>query len=181
MIVIPLGRPLITAVEQLLSHGAPYIRLRTASDYWLYSELFASTCPVAVENEQVIGVVIAFRSQDKPEDLYIQDVMTHPDHRRRGIARTLLDAVRQRAIMWGCERLFLTSEPANTASHATWLSLGFTNIPGDRTDNGVFVTSDYKGPGKHRAVYQLTIEQDNSLAQSAISGQATDAVDKEHG
>lgn len=181
MIVIPLGRPLIPAVEQLISHGAPYIRLRTSSDYWLYSELFASTCPVAVENEQVIGVVIAFRSQDKPEDVYIQDVMTHPDHRRRGIARALLDVVRQRAVMWGCERLYLTSEPENAASHATWLSLGFTNIPGDRTDNGVFVTSNYKGPGKHRAVYQLNIKQDNHLGQRAFGGQAADAAGKEDG
>ncbi|MGH3822296.1 MAG: GNAT family N-acetyltransferase [Pseudonocardiaceae bacterium] len=163
MIVTSLRHPLIPAVEQLISRGGPYVRLRTSSDYWLYSELFSSTCPVAVENDQVIGVVIAFRSQDKPEDVYIQDVMTHPDHRRQGIARTLLDAVRERAVTWGCERLYLTSEPDNTPSHATWLSLGFSNIAGDRIDNGVFVTSDYKGPGKHRAVYQLTITQDSHL------------------
>ncbi len=81
--------------------------------------------------------------------------MTHPDHRRRGIAHALLDAVHQQASTWGCRRLYLTSEPDNHAARATWLSLGFTNIPGDQTIDGVSVISNYKGPGKHRAVYEL--------------------------
>jgi RimJ/RimL family protein N-acetyltransferase len=65
--------------------------------------------------------------------------------------------VRQRASRWGCRRLYLTCQPYNLAARATWLSLGFTNIPGDRTTDGVSVISNYKGPGRHRAVYELTI------------------------
>jgi len=103
-------------------------------------------------------VVIAFRSQDKPDDVYVQDVVTHPDHRRRGIAGSLLDSVRQQATTWGCRRLYLTSGPDNTSAQATWRSLGFTNVAGDRTVNGVSVISNYKGPGKDRAVYELTIK-----------------------
>jgi GNAT superfamily N-acetyltransferase len=158
MIITPLRVPLVPAVEHLIGLGAPYVWPRTSSDYWLYAELFSSTCPVAMDNDDVIGVVIAFRSQDRPDDVYVQDVVSHPDHRRRGITRSLLDTVRQQATSWGCHRLYLTSEPDNSAAHATWLSLGFTNIPGDRTINGVSVISDYKGPGKHRAVYELKIK-----------------------
>jgi hypothetical protein len=54
-------------------------------------------------------------------------------------------------------RIYLTSEPANTAAHATWTSLGFVNLAGDFTVNDVAVTRDFKGPGKDRAVYQLQI------------------------
>ena len=63
----------------------------------------------------------------------------------------------QQATAWGCERLYLTSEPDNSAAHGTWLSLGFIKIPGDRSIDGVSVISNYKGPGKDRAVYELMI------------------------
>jgi hypothetical protein len=43
----------------------------------------------------------------------------------------------------------LTSEPDNHAARATWLSLGFTNVSGDHTVDGVSVISNDKGPGKH--------------------------------
>src|SRR6266508_4557238 len=140
MIITPLRVPLIPAVERLIGLGAPYVRARTWSDYWLYAELFSATCPVAMDNDEVVGVVIAFRSQDDPDDVYIQDVVRH------------------QATAWECHRLYLTSEPDNSGAHATWLSLGFTNIPGDRTINGVCVISNYKGPGKDRAVYELKIK-----------------------
>jgi len=158
MIIAPLRVSFIAAVEHLINMGGKYVRPRTSSDYWLYAELFSSTCPVAVDEGELLGVVIAFRSQNKPDDVYVQDVVTHPDHRRRGVARRLLDGVRRQATVWGCQRLYLTSEPENTAAHATWLSLGFMNVPGDRMVDGTSVISNYKGPGKDRAVYELTIK-----------------------
>lgn len=157
MIITPLRVALIPAVERLLGMGAPYVRLRGSSDYWLYAQLFSSTCPVAMEGDEVVGVVIAFRSQDHPDEIYVQDVMAHPAWRRHGVARSLLDAVRKQAADWGCKRLYLTSEPDNEAAHRAWLSFGFTNITGDQQVGDVSVISDYKGPGKHRAVYGLTI------------------------
>lgn len=156
MIVAALSQELIQQVQDLMRLGAPYIRVRTYSDYWLYANLFSSSCPVALIDDTVVGAVIAFRSQDKAEDVYVQDVMTHPEHRNRGIARTLLECVRQRAADWGCHRLYLTSEPENIAARATWVSLGFVNLPGDRTTVGISIISNFKGPGKDRAVYQLS-------------------------
>ena len=157
MNITPLTLPLIPEVERLIGLGAPHVRVRGSSDYWLYSQLFASTCPVAIVDGVVAGIIIAFRSQDERTDIYVQDVMTHPDVRRRGVTRALLATVRQRAEAWGCERIYLTSEPENKGAHATWLSLGFTNVPGDHTEAGVSVVSDYKGPGKDRAVYELRL------------------------
>ncbi|SRR5260370_39692065 len=158
MIIQPLQAEHIAAVEHLIGMSGPYVRPRTPSDYWLYAALFSSTCPVAFDDEELAGVVIAFRSQDKPDDVYVQDVVTHPRHRRRRIAHSLLDSVRKRAATWGCRRMYLTSEPDNHTAQATWRSLGFTNVPGDHTVDSVSVISNYKGPGKHRAVYELTIK-----------------------
>ncbi|MBN1172999.1 MAG: GNAT family N-acetyltransferase [Micromonosporaceae bacterium] len=157
MKITRLSPQLIPGVERLIGMGAPYLRLRGSSDYWLYSQLFSSTCPVALDDGQVLGVVIAFRSQDDPDDVYIQDVVTHPDHRRRGLTRRLLGSVRHQAEEWACRRLYLTSEPENTAAHAAWLAIGFTNMPGDRVDHGVSVIENYKGPGMDRAVYEWLI------------------------
>lgn len=67
----------------------------------------------------------------------------------------MLTALREQAKSWGCTRLYLTSEPDNTAAHAAWRTLGFVNVAGDRDIDGVSVTSNFKGPGKDRAVYQL--------------------------
>jgi len=155
MIVTPLHQDLIDQVRDLMALGEPYIRVRTHSDYWLYARLFSNTCPVALLDGNVVGAVIAFRSQDNPDEIYIQDVMTHPDHRGQHVASRLLATVREQAAAWGCHRMYLTSEPDNTTAHATWTHLGFDNPPGDQLVNGVWVTTDFKGPGKDRAVYQL--------------------------
>lgn len=157
MQIRPLDKTLIADLEELMQLGEPYVRPRTASDYWLYAELFASTCPVAIEGDRVVGAVIAMRNQDRPSDVYVQDVMTHPEWRGRNVATALMGVVIDRATEWGCSRLYLTSEPDNTAAGATWQRLGFRNVPGDREVAGVSVISDFKGPGKHRAVYQLLV------------------------
>lgn len=157
MNIAPLTVDLIPQTIALMDLGKPYVKARTASDYWLYATLFSSTCPTALINGQLAGAVIAFRSQDDPEDIYVQDVMTHPDHRRRGVAQALINVVRDQAIQWQCTRIYLTSEPDNTAAQATWETLGFTNAGGDHLINGVPVITNFKGPGKHRAVYQLSL------------------------
>lgn len=90
MVVTTLSVDLIPQVQRLMELGSPYIRVRTESDYWLYASLFSSTCPVALVDGRVAGAIIAFRSQDNPPDIYVQDVMTRPEHRKRGIARALV-------------------------------------------------------------------------------------------
>src|SRR6266704_800447 len=75
MIIKPLHVEHIAAVEHLIGLGGPYVWPRTPSDYWLYAELFSSTCPVAFDDQELAGVVIAFRSQSKPNDIYVQDVV----------------------------------------------------------------------------------------------------------
>ena len=83
--------------------------------------------------------------------------IAHPRHRRRGITRELLRSVRSQAEVWGCRRLYLTSEPGNEVAHASWAALGFVNVSGDREVDGVSVITDFKGRGRSRAVYELLL------------------------
>lgn len=69
MNIVPLHQDLIPQVIALMEQGAPYIRARTYSDYWLYARLFSSSCPVAVIEGEIAGAVTAFRSQDEPCDV----------------------------------------------------------------------------------------------------------------
>ncbi|WP_228000624.1 GNAT family N-acetyltransferase [Nocardia australiensis] len=78
---------------------------------------------------------------------------------RRGIARALLNSIRTQAEKWDCKQIYLTSEPENHAAHATWTTLGFVNVPGDHQIDGVSMITDYKGPGRSRAVYELLSSQ----------------------
>jgi GNAT superfamily N-acetyltransferase len=103
--------------------------------------------------DEVAGVAIAFRSQEAPDEVYIQDVMTAPEHRRKGVAKVLLSHVRDQAISWGAKRIYLTSEPENRPARVTWEQEGYVNRRGDFLVDGIWVVRDFKGPGKHRAVY----------------------------
>ncbi|MFF4026352.1 GNAT family N-acetyltransferase [Nocardia elegans] len=158
MNVTSLSVEYINEVHDLMELGEPFIRARGLSDYWLYAELFSSTCPIMIdENNTLTGAVIAFRSQDNPAEVYIQDVMIHPKHRQQGIARVLLNSVHTQAGKWGCKRIYLTSEPENQAAHATWTTLGYVNVRGDHEIDGVSVITGYKGPGRNRAVYEFSL------------------------
>ncbi|BCJ64801.1 MULTISPECIES: GNAT family N-acetyltransferase [Polymorphospora] len=157
MRIKPIDAALIPQVMAVMATGVPFIRVRGESDYWLYATLFASTCPVALVDGEVVGAMIAMRDQETPQDVYIQDVITHPHFRRHGVAGMLIDSLAARATAWGCQRLWLTSEPDNRPAHASWIALGFRNLPGDRTEHGVEVVNDFKGPGKDRAVYQFDL------------------------
>lgn len=147
----------IPAIIALMEQGAPFVRARGESEYWLYAELFQDTCPIVTDGEKILGAVIAFHSQVNDSDTYIQDVMVAPDQRRSGIASVLVNHVADQARRKGRSRLYLTSEPDNVGAHSTWLRLGFTNRPGDWEEDDVQVVADFKGAGKHRAVYDLDL------------------------
>ncbi|WP_067682362.1 GNAT family N-acetyltransferase [Nocardia miyunensis] len=158
MNITPLRVEHIDKVHDLMELGEPFIRVRGLSDYWLYAKLFSSTCPVMIDEDNTLtGAVIAFRSQDNAGEVYIQDVMVHPGHRQQGIARALLHSVRVQAERWRCTRIYLTSDPENHAAHSAWIELGYVNIPGNHQIDDISVITDYKGPGRSRAVYEFNL------------------------
>ncbi|MFN9645114.1 MAG: GNAT family N-acetyltransferase [Cyanobacteriota bacterium] len=62
------------------------------------------------------------------EELQITAVAVHPDHRRRGLARRLLEAMLQLGREAGAERATLEVAKANGAARALYAGLGFQEV-----------------------------------------------------
>ena len=74
---------------------------------------------VATENDAVVGYLGCHHIAGEG---FIANVAVHPDHRRRGIARLLVQAAQAEDI----SRLMLEVRASNTAAIALYRSLGFT-------------------------------------------------------
>ena len=74
---------------------------------------------VATENDTVVGYLGCHHIAGEG---FIANVAVHPDHRRRGIARLLVQAAQAEDI----SRLMLEVRASNTAAIALYRSLGFT-------------------------------------------------------
>ncbi|MEZ5752407.1 MAG: GNAT family N-acetyltransferase [Paracoccaceae bacterium] len=75
------------------------------------------------------GLPVAFASgtvilhPDKAPSLFINEVGTHHDHRRRGHGRAVTQALIDHARGWGA-RVWLATEPDNTAALALYRAMG---------------------------------------------------------
>ncbi|MBV9691893.1 MAG: GNAT family N-acetyltransferase [Ktedonobacteraceae bacterium] len=142
---------------ELATECMPYVRPRSESDYWMYGRLFSTTCRAMVVDSSVVGVIIAFRSQDDSNEVYVHDVMVATSARRLGYGRKLMEDVMHTAARWGVERIWLTSEIENVAAQKLWCSLGFINRPANTFVNGIWVSLNFKGPGRDRVVYERSL------------------------
>lgn len=81
------------------------------------------------------GQAVAFASgvvllhPDKPPSLFVSEVGTHDDHRRRGHARAVLQALIDHARGLGCQGIWLGTEPDNTAARALYRAAGAEEYP----------------------------------------------------
>jgi ribosomal-protein-alanine N-acetyltransferase len=73
----------------------------------------------------LVGYVVALVMADEGE---IADVAVHPDYRRRGIARTLMERMTADVIAAGVRALYLEVRESNSAARALYESLGFEQV-----------------------------------------------------
>jgi ribosomal protein S18 acetylase RimI-like enzyme len=62
---------------------------------------------------------------DKGTEMFLYELGTHEDHRRKGIARSLVDALADIARTNGCYGMWVGTESDNEAALATYRSAGF--------------------------------------------------------
>lgn len=155
--IVPLSQVPLERLVELATECMPYVRPRSESDYWMYGRLFSTTCRAMIVDSIVIGAIIAFRSQDDSSEVYVQDVMVATSARHLGYGRKLMEDVMHTAAQWGVERVWLTSEIENVAAQKLWRSLGFMNCPADKFVNGIWVSLNFKGPGRDRVVYERSL------------------------
>jgi L-2,4-diaminobutyric acid acetyltransferase len=91
-----------------LDENSPYA-------YLLWTEYFGDTTVVATteDDDTPVGFVTAFRRPDEPSTVFVWQIGVDEDHRRRGIAGSLLDELVERC---GAHDLEATVTPSNTAS-----------------------------------------------------------------
>ncbi|MBB3102559.1 GNAT family N-acetyltransferase [Azomonas macrocytogenes] len=87
----------------------------------ILEEKYISKMLVAVDGELIFGVAEYYT---KPDSLYIQGLATHPQHRRRGIAQALINAVEEIAIRENKPKLTL-STIKETGNSQIFARLGF--------------------------------------------------------
>jgi GNAT superfamily N-acetyltransferase len=142
MVVSPLKMFSVQQIEAIMREGRPW--LPQSTDYWLWQTCFGLTSFIAAADKVLTGGILACVNQSRPDELYIDQLAVQAQWRGRGVTRALFEAVENEARRLGCKRLWLSTDPANPAVRA-WPALGYESLG---------VRNDFKGPGKHRAIFE---------------------------
>lgn len=106
-----------------LAISAGSLDVNSAYHYLLLCQKFSHTSVVGVSGGDVIGFLTAFRCPDEPTHLFIWQIAVGGAHRRRGVARQMLDHLLERAFDPPVEYIEATVTPTNTASRELLLGL----------------------------------------------------------
>jgi N-acetylglutamate synthase len=82
-----------------------------------------TSCFVALESDVIIGSILA--GHDGRRGL-IYHMTVHPDNRRRGIGKALVDAALGALRTEGITKVLLVAMKSNTIGNNFWAALGFT-------------------------------------------------------
>jgi len=102
-------------LNDLIRH-APPLDLNSAYCYFLLARHFRATCVVAECGGGLAGCVTAYLRPDEPGTLFVWQVAVREDHRGRGLAGRMLDALLARPACREVRHLETTVGPANHAS-----------------------------------------------------------------
>jgi ribosomal protein S18 acetylase RimI-like enzyme len=123
----------------------------------LWLQHFAGTSLVAEHDGRLIGFLIGFLSQDRPDEGYIHFVGVAPDARRASAGRALYQRFFETCRRAGRTRVRCITSPQNTLSIAFHTALSFEVEPGTEGTGPVLAKADYDGPGVHRVAFVRTI------------------------
>jgi len=117
---------------------------------------FGSTSWLAVDAAgRPVGFLLGYRSPDRPTEAVVHLVGVDPNHRRRGIGRTLVEAFvadSERAAVGSVTALAWPGEPP---AIAFFRAVGFRPEGGPGSQNlfGTTAFPDYEGAGEDRVVF----------------------------
>lgn len=154
MLIQPFAELDIPQIAAAMAGGRPW--LPESCDYWFFREFHGFTSFVASQGDVAAGGIIACIDPNSPTRLYIDQVAVHPSFRNQGIVHRLFAAVEGRATEAGCTVAWLSTDPANPAV-ALWPKLGYQNCTGDQVQGELSIRSDFKGPGRHRALFEKVL------------------------
>lgn len=102
-------------IYQLISQSPP-LDLNSVYNYHLLTHHFADTCVVAEAADSVVGFLSAYLIPERPDTLFVWQVVVAQTQRGRGLARRMLEALLQRPACRSVRYLEATVNPSNGAS-----------------------------------------------------------------
>lgn len=119
----------------------------------LFLEHFSNTSFVMERGGRMVGFIVGFLSQARPQEGYAHFLGVDPAYHGQGIGRRLYErffaVCRQngRSIIRAC------TSPVNKASVAFHQKMGFSLVPGDGEAQGIPYIQDYNRPGDHKVEF----------------------------
>lgn len=114
---------------------------------------FRETSFVAEKDGRLIGFLVGFFSQTFANEAYIHFVGVHPEFRQEGLGRMLYERFFEIARQFGRNTVRCVTSPANKASIAFHLRMGFEIEPQEGEVDGIPVCSNYDGRGGDRVLF----------------------------
>jgi len=118
----------------------------------LFFQCFQNTSFAAEADTEsrTVGFLVGLVSQSNPEEAFIHFVGVDPRFRKLGLGRELYEKFFEAVLARGCRRVRCVTSPVNAGSIAFHQRMGFRVVPGDSTEGGWSVASNYDGRGHAR-------------------------------
>jgi ribosomal protein S18 acetylase RimI-like enzyme len=123
----------------------------------LFLQFFSGTSLVLEDEMGIRAFLVGFYAADNGDDAYIHFVGVDPALRGQSVARRLYTTFFRSAAESGRSEVRAITSPSNTGSIAFHRAMGFEVEEGDRDVDGLFVHSDYDGPGQDRVCFRRRI------------------------
>ena len=101
-----------------------------------------------------VGILLGYRSPDRPDEAVVHLVAVGPNRRRQGVGRSLVDAFRGHVEPVGVTAVTALAWPGDPIAIAFFRALGFDpdDGPGSRRLFGVPAYPDHEGDGEDRKI-----------------------------
>jgi GNAT superfamily N-acetyltransferase len=99
----------------------------------LFGERPVATVLLARDGDDVLGLAsysVLWPAAGAESSVYLKELYVRAPHRRRGVARALLEQVRAEATAAGCARVEWTADRDNPPALASYRALGFAEHQG---------------------------------------------------
>jgi L-2,4-diaminobutyric acid acetyltransferase len=130
-------------IHQLIANSPP-LDLNSIYSYYLLSDHFSDSCVVAESQGRVVGFLSAYRIPQRPDTLFVWQVVVNRALRGKRIAWRMLESLLQR-LDGELRQVEATVNPSNAASRALFERLAKER--GSTIEEETFLEADAFGPG----------------------------------
>lgn len=131
-------------IHQLIANSPP-LDLNSVYSYYLLSGHFSDSCVVAESRGKVVGFLSAYRIPQRPQTLFVWQVVVNRALRGKRIAWRMLESLLQRYQPGEVQHVEATVNPSNTASRGLFERLAAEQ--GTQIEEETFLEASAFGTG----------------------------------